>query len=120
MYLLRRGKCQENLQNAWEIIALNLHILDCRHTKMQRCLLLYSKESIQELCFLRLSDFTTHHETTFTCACTHSVPQAVFFRALGKLPLPSLWRLSRQSFSVALAAQGVALFPLLVPTTIVE
>ena len=36
----------------WEIIALNLHILDCRHTKMQRCLLLYSKESIQELCFL--------------------------------------------------------------------
>jgi len=78
------------------------------------------RNSIQEFSFLLLSDFTKIHETTFTSARAHSVPQVVFFRALGKLPLPSVWRLSRQSFSVALAAQGVALFPLLVPTTIAQ
>lgn len=75
------------------------------------------RNSIQELYFLLLFDqFTRPLETTFTRARAQNVPQAVFSHALGKLPLPSLGQLSRQSFSVVLAAQDVALFPLLVPT----
>lgn len=87
---------------------------------MNRYLLLYSEKFNPRIIFSFSSDFTTLQETTFTRACAHNVPQAVFSRVLGKLPLPSLWRLSRQSFSVALAAQGVALFPLLVPITIFQ